>query len=368
MQLAPGVRKISAKLSKMATFLRLSDLTSVTCSPETPTHEVLRRLNESDYLFFIVIDCTGKPLGTITDGDVRRAMLDGAALNDPSSRCMFHQSCFGQLGNDTENIKILQKVPFLPLVDSDGTLVEVLIPNGNTPRLKTALVMAGGRGIRLGERTRNTPKPLLSVGDQPILERIISNLEEAGVENIFVSVHYLANQIRSFLETRSSTASFQVIEESKMLGTAGAIGLLPAGLSQPVLVINGDLVTQTNFLALNHFHWRHSYDASVAVAQHDTQVPFGVVQKDKDGLFLSIEEKPVIRNFVAAGIYFLSPEFCALVPKNVPFDMPDLLNRGRGIGLKVGLFPIHEPWIDVGRPDDLKRADESYNSRENKQK
>ena len=123
MQLAPGVRKISAKLSKMATFLRLSDLTSVTCSPETPTHEVLRRLNESDYLFFIVIDCTGKPLGTITDGDVRRAMLDGATLNDPSSRCMFHQSCFGQLGNDTENIKILQKVPFLPLVDSDGTLV-----------------------------------------------------------------------------------------------------------------------------------------------------------------------------------------------------------------------------------------------------
>ena len=91
MQLAPGVRKISAKLSKMATFLRLSDLTSVTCSPETPTHEVLRRLNESDYLFFIVIDCTGKPLGTITDGDVRRAMLDGATLNDPSSRCMFHQ-------------------------------------------------------------------------------------------------------------------------------------------------------------------------------------------------------------------------------------------------------------------------------------
>ena len=216
--------------------------------------------------------------------------------------------------------------------------------------------------MRLGERTKNTPKPLLPVGDQPILERILSNLEDAGVENIYVSVHYLADQIKSFLEARHSEASLRVIEESEMLGTAGAVGLLSSKLSHPVLVINGDLVTQVNFLSLNHFHWRHGHDASVAVAQHETQVPFGVVRKDKDGLFLNIEEKPVVRNFVAAGIYYLSPEFCALVPKNHPSDMPELLNRGREIGLKVGLFPIHESWIDVGRPDDLRRADEIYHS------
>ena len=344
----------------MASFLRLTDLTSVVCSPDTPTSDILQRLNSSDYLFFVVVDGEGKPLGTITDGDVRRAMLDGATLDDPASRCMFRQSSVGQLGAETENRKLLQGVPFLPLVDEQGTLAEVLIPTGATPRLLTALVMAGGKGLRLGERTRNTPKPLLPVGDQPILERIITDLEQAGVEQIFVSVHYLADQIRTFLDNRNNTATFNVVEENEMLGTAGALSLLPSGLTHPVLVVNGDLVTQTDFQALNYFHWRHGYDASIAVAQHETQVPFGVVQKDESGQFLGIEEKPVIRQFVAAGIYYLSPEFCALVPRDTPLDMPDLLNRGREIGLKIGLFPIHESWIDVGRPDDLERADETY--------
>ena len=361
MQLVYGVKRTTVEICVMVNFTRLTDLNSVTCSPDSPTYEVLQRLNESDHLFFIVVNSEGKPLGTITDGDIRRAILDGATLDDPSSRCMFHQSRFGQIGNDSENYKALQGVPFLPLVDASGNLAEVLIPNGNLPRLKTAMIMAGGKGVRLGKRTRNTPKPLLSVGDQPILEHIIGNLEDAGVESIFVSVHYLADQISAFLKKRHSRAKFKVIEESEMLGTAGALSLLPSEISHPILVINGDLVTKTNFLALNYFHWRHTYDASIAVTQHETEVPFGVVQKDKNGLFLAIEEKPIIRNFVAAGIYYLSPEFFALVPKNTPFDMPDLLNRGREIGLKVGLFPIHEPWIDVGRPDDLKRADDSYN-------
>jgi len=338
----------------------MKDLDSILCAAKTPTSEVLKRLNESEHLFLVVVDDGGRPLGTITDGDVRRAILDGATLADAASRCMHSDALFGKVGATTENNDLLATVPFLPLLDESGRVAEILVPTTTTPKLTTALVMAGGKGRRLGERTRNKPKPLLSVGDQPILQHILTDLENAGVTRIFISVHYLANQIESFLNDRSNQAEIEIIEEQDMLGTAGALGLLPSPLSDPLLVVNGDLITKTDFGALNSFHWRHDYDASVAVAQHETEVQFGVVKKDENGIFLGIEEKPILRHFIAAGIYYLSPEFCALVPKKTPMDMPDLLNRGREIGLKVGLFPIHEDWIDVGRPDDLQRADAKF--------
>jgi dTDP-glucose pyrophosphorylase len=345
----------------MPTITRVTNLEAVTCAPTMRISAFLKRLNLSDYLFFVVIDEDGRPLGTITDGDVRRAILDGATLEDPTSRCMHTGSLFGKVGAAAENAELLKDVPFLPLVNDAGRIVEVLIPSDSTPGISTALVMAGGKGQRLGEHTRNKPKPLLAVGNQPILQHILNDLEAAGVENIFISVHYLADQITEFLNSRDNTASIQIVEEQEMLGTAGALGQLPEPLGNPILVVNGDLITRTDFQALNNFHWRHGYDASIAVAHHETEVQFGVIKKDSNGVFLGIEEKPVIRHFVAAGIYYLSPEFCALVPRNTPMDMPSLLNLGREIGLKVGLFPIHESWIDVGRPADLQRADENFN-------
>ena len=188
------------------------------------------------------------------------------------------------------------------------------------------------------------------------MQRILSDLEAAGVRRIFVSVHYLADQIEAFVEARENKANITTVKETKMLGTAGALSLLPEPLSGPILVVNGDLITQTDFEALNNFHWRHSHDASIAVAQHETEVPFGVVKQDENGLFQGIDEKPTIRHFVAAGIYYLSPECCALIPPDTRMDMPSLLNRIRAAGLKIGLFPIHEYWLDVGRPSDLERA------------
>jgi len=342
--------------------IRLKDLSEVVRAPDVPTSDVLTGLNSSKYLFFCVVQNDGKLLGTITDGDIRRAMLDGATVRDPASRCMHRDAVTGVLGDDAENERRLRRVPFLPILDKSGILVEVLIPAPAAPGLRTALVMAGGLGKRLGERTQSTPKPLLPIGEKPILEHILHDLEVSGVREIYISVHYLADQIETFVSGRENIAEIEFLHEDEMLGTAGALGLLPSKPANPILVVNGDLITRVDFSALNEFHRRHNYDATIAVAQHEIEIPYGVVQRDDNGMFLGIVEKPLTRHFVAAGIYYLSPEFLALVPEGRAIDMPDLLNSGREIGLRIGLFPIHEYWRDIGQPRDFEEASRDYES------
>lgn len=341
-------------------IVHLKDLTGFVCAPETPIREVLARFNDLLQPCHVVLDQTGRLLGTVTDGDIRRALLKGVALDDSISQCMHTDGVTGRVGNHMENMSRLRYVEFLPLVDESGVVAELLIRKRARCGIDTCLVMAGGLGTRLGEKTHSLPKPLLPVGGKPILEQIIARLEAAGVSEIFISVHYLADKIEAFIAARENRATVRVIYEDSRLGTAGAISNLPQPLDSPLLIVNGDVVTDVDFLALQEFHQRSGCAGTVAVARYDVKVPFGVVWQDGDGLFASIEEKPTLRHFVAAGIYYLSPEFCALVSPNRPTDMPNLLNLGRKAGLRIGLFPIHEYWLDVGRPDDLEVVEREH--------
>lgn len=342
-------------------MIRLTELEELTCRAETPLSQVLARIDASPYLFQIVVDDDFKLQGTITDGDIRRAMLHGSGLDATAGDCMHRTPRLGQIGDHETNQKLLETlgstVPFLPLVDAVGQVKEILY--GHAQRtIETALVMAGGLGARLGELTRNTPKPLIQVGGRPILDHVLGNLEQAGVRRIFVSVNYLAEQIEAFLDRRIGSANTSTVMELKRLGTAGAIGLLsPETKNRPLLVVNGDLITRVDLSTLCDFHARHGVDATVAVTPYNVEIPFGVMRYDADGLFAGIEEKPRISHFVAAGIYYLTPPVTALVRAGEPMDMPEVLNRAREIGLKIGLFPIHEYWMDVGRPNDLDAAE-----------
>ncbi len=347
-------------------MIRLTELDALMCGVDTPLSQVLARIDSSPYLFQIVVDSERRLLGTITDGDIRRAMLHGSSLDTPAGQCMFPTPRYGRVGADRENARLLETlgstIPFLPLLDGDGRVVEILYGRSNRT-IETALVMAGGLGTRLGERTKTTPKPLLPVGGRPILDHVLTNLEQAGVRRIFVSVNYLAEQIEDFLARRLSIAQTIPLREQKRLGTAGALDLLPdEQKGRPVLVVNGDLLTRVDIGALCEFHHRHALDATVAVTPHHVEIPFGVVRYGPDGLFAGIEEKPRISHFIAAGIYYLTPPLTALVRPGEPTDMPEVLNRAREIGLKIGLFPIHEYWVDVGRPDDLDAADRLHSS------
>ena len=326
------------------------------CRPETPIREVMARIDASPHLFQLVVDAGNRVGGTVTDGDIRRAILRGTDPAQPASACMNPKPVLGTAGESHANREKLERMLFLPIVDACGVLEEVLVPDGGASDISVALVMAGGLGARLGSRTDRTPKPMLPIRGTPILGHILDRLEAVGVVEIYVAVHYLKDQVVRFLDARASRANYRVIAEETQLGTAGALGLLPSGLRDPLLVINGDVMTDVDLAAMSDFHNRHAYDGPIAVASHEIEVPYGVVRHGDDGLFVGIDEKPRIRQFVAAGIYYLAPEFRALVPPGKPFDMPELLNQGRAAGLKLGLFPIHEYWQDVGRPADLDSA------------
>ncbi len=329
----------------------IKDYSAYVCGQATSIRDVLARIDVTTHLFQMIVDEEGHLLGTVTDGDIRRAMLHGIGLDESVTRCMQRRPVVGHVGRSEQNKRHLATLgssrPFLPVLDGEGRVVEVLVREGEAGIVQ-ALVMAGGYGRRLGERTRSIPKPLLPVGGRPILDHVLTALEDAGVVRVHVSVHYLADKIRSFVAGRANRAEIVLIEEEEALGTAGALGRLDGMISGPILVVNGDVLTRVDLHALHDFQLRHGFDATVGVARHDIEVPFGVIRYDDDGLFESIEEKPSISNFIAAGVYYLGPEFSALVPQERPIDMPELLTLGRKIGLKIGLFPIHEYWTDVG--------------------
>jgi dTDP-glucose pyrophosphorylase len=341
------------------------DIAKYSCRPDDPVREVLKRIDQSSYLFQLIVRDDGALLGTVTDGDIRRAMLQEVVLDAPIKACMQVNPIVGLIGDDYENNRKLRNIgssrAFLPVLDGNGVLVQILVlQRPQEFGIRNALVMAGGLGQRLGARTKNTPKPLLSVGGEPILERILRQLEEAEIEQIFISAHYLAEQIQDFVDKRQNKTSVQILTEDEPRGTAGALSHLPSDLASPILVVNGDVLTKVDFAKLHDFHFRHGHDGTIAVARHDVEIAYGVVRFGEDGLFAGIDEKPLLSNFIAAGLYFLTPEFLSLVPKNQRFDMPELLNLGRSMGLKIGLFPIHEYWIDVGHPSDLEVAETDF--------
>ncbi|MBM3527048.1 MAG: CBS domain-containing protein [Alphaproteobacteria bacterium] len=351
----------------------LTDLEPFVCRPDASIRTVMERLNgftkvvALPHPFLLVVDADGRLVGTITDGDIRRALLRNVALDGSAGAVMHGNPITGRIGAEIENRVRLRDVaiddPFLPLIDDSGVLRAVLVSMGWRDALGSALVMAGGFGKRLGSRTENTPKPLLEVGGRPILEHILARLEAAGVGRIFVAVHYLHKQIEQFVACRRSIADVSIIHESNPLGTAGSIGAIPADTGGNLLVINADLLTDTNFRLLSDFHERRGYDATITVATFEVRIPYGVVRHNADGLFAGIEEKPKQTAFVAAGIYVLSPQVVALVNPGARLDMPDLLNRAHGIGLRIGVFPVHEYWRDVGQPGDLEAAEDDYRAR-----
>ena len=346
---------------------RIKNFGKLICHPDDALSAVLERMSVAPQPFQVVVDGDGRLAGTVTDGDVRRALLRGIALDQPVAETMHREPVTGRLGEDGANAQklslIARKNPnlaFLPLLDEGGGLREILVLDEPGAALPAVLIMAGGYGKRLGENTRTTPKPLLRVGDGPLLDHVIRRLEEARFADIYVSVHHMSDQIEGFVRARTGKASLQLIREDEPLGTAGAIAHLPAETAGALLVVNGDVLTNVAIAAFVDFHHRLGNDATVAAAQYEHQVPFGVIRHGEDGVLDGIDEKPTIRHYVAAGMYMLSQEMRDLVSPDRPMDMPDLLNAGRSSGLRVGIFPIHEYWTDIGRPEDLSAARENH--------
>ncbi len=336
---------------------------SILIGPEASLDQVIETLNHGGLRIVLVVDPDRRLLGTVTDGDVRRALLGHLPLSTQVAEVMWPNPTVSQQGETREQALALMEasnVLQLPVIDAErrvvglhtiqGLLDKKLLPN-------PVFLMAGGFGKRLYPLTKDCPKPLLRVGGKPILELILADLIEVGFHRFFISTHYMPEMIREhFGDGRRWGVSIEYVHEEEPLGTGGALGLLPHDrIDMPMLMMNGDLLTRVDFRGLMDFHVRQSGAATMCVREYEHQVPFGVVESD--GMQVRrIVEKPTHKFFVNAGIYVLSPDVVHGVAAGERLDMPQLLERTVAAGAPVLNFPIHEYWLDIGRPEDFDRA------------
>lgn len=324
--------------------------------------DVIRNLNESALQVALVVDAGDRLLGTVTDGDIRRGLLRGLDLNS-SIDTILHRGALvvpPQLGRDLV-LRMMQAnhIHQLPVVDEDRRVVglhlldELMAP---LQRPNLMVVMAGGRGTRLRPHTEDCPKPLLPVSGKPMLEHIVERAKAEGFTQLVVAVQYLGHMIEEYFGDGSKWGvEISYLSEESPLGTVGALSLLELPSKAPFLVTNGDILTDIRYGELLDFHCLHGAMATMAVRPHEMRNPFGVVHTQGVDI-VGFEEKPVMRSHINAGIYALQPDALdALVP-NESCDMPTLFTRLQERGSRTIVFPMHEPWFDVGRPEDYMLA------------
>ena len=337
----------------------------ITVCSEACIRDVIEVIDRGALQIALVVE-NNQLLGTITDGDIRRAFLKGRELSDRVSDIYNRNPIKGYISQPKEDllqIALAAGVKQLPMVDEKGQLVGIEFVEDYlrvSEKANRVVVMAGGLGSRLRPLTESTPKPLLKVGSKPILETIIRNFTHYGFRNIYLSVNYKAELIQDYFEDgRSFGARLQYLVEKKRLGTAGALSLISEKIDRPIIIMNGDLLTNVNFEHLLNYHLLSEASATMCVRDYELQVPYGVVHSD-GATIQGIEEKPVHRCYVNAGIYVLNPEILKKIPQNQYFDMPKLFKLFIKEGYKTCSFPVREYWMDIGRPTDFEQANEEY--------
>lgn len=344
----------------------MSTLNNLIVYPSSTILEVLKIIDQGSMQIAIIVNKDKKVIGTITDGDIRRALLNGATTESPIENIYFKNPTLANINDSKESIihKAISKQLYqIPIVNNDGYLIAIenlstLLKN--TSRKNKVYIMAGGLGTRLKPLTNTTPKPMLNVGDKPILETIIENFVKYGFTDITISVNYKSNIIKDHFQNGETLgANITYIEENKRLGTAGALSLVEDLPNEPFFVMNADLLTNVNFLQLLNFHIQEKSTATMCVREYDFQVPYGVIKTNGSSI-TSIEEKPIHKFFVNAGIYVFSPDIFSFIPKDTFFDMPTLFNRLIENNLQTISFPIHEYWLDIGKMSDFEQAQSEY--------
>lgn len=347
-----------------------NDLDRFTISPDDSIHDAIKCMDSNGLFIAIVVDGEGRLLDTVTDGDVRRAILAGVALDSQVSVLQTRRASSpypepitaidGTTPSAMAELMEERTVRHLPVVDQNNKLLRVvtlaeLRQSEDVPL--NAVIMAGGFGTRLRPLTDNRPKPMLPVGEKPLLEHMVSQLQQAGIQSLSVTTHYKKEMITDhFKDGAEFGIAINYVEEDQPLGTAGALSLLQH-TEGPLLVINGDILTRVNFAAMLSFHNEHHAMMTVGIRPLETTVPFGVVESDGVDI-KGIVEKPTLTHFISAGVYLLDPSAVGLIPHGERYDMPDLVNELTKRGNRVVGFPIREYWLDIGRIEDYERAQE----------
>jgi dTDP-glucose pyrophosphorylase len=324
--------------------------------------QAIRNLNEVAIKIVMVVNEECVLLGTISDGDIRRGLLKGLDLHSEIASILRHNALV--VLPDMERDMVLQlmranKIQQIPVVDDQHRVVGLhLWDEITTPPTRSNLmvIMAGGMGTRLRPHTENCPKPLLPVAGKPMLEHIIDRAKLEGFNHFVLAIHYLGEMIEAHFGNGSRLGvQIDYLREQSPLGTAGALGLLKPLPDAPFIVTNGDVITDIRYSELLDFHIRHVAAATMAVRVHEWQHPFGVVQT-RGVEIVGFEEKPIARSHINAGVYALDPVALTVLTAEAHCDMPTLFERLQARTQRTVAYPMHEPWLDVGRPEDLKLA------------
>jgi dTDP-glucose pyrophosphorylase len=346
----------------------MSALSNLVVSPESSIREVMECIDRSARGIALVLDKERHLIGTITDGDIRRAILAGMDLGLTAVELLARrQPAFASgpvtapIGTDDATLLHTMaetSVRHIPLVDNEGRVVDVALMSELIKEYELplrAVVMAGGYGNRLRPLTDDLPKPMLPVGSRPLLELIVDQLRQAGIRQVNVATHYKGEMIAEhFKNGEGFGVDIRYVKEDRPLGTAGALGLLDDS-DDPLLVMNGDILTRVDFRAMLNFHKEHKAELTVAVRKYEFRVPYGVIVADGT-VVKGISEKPVVKQFINAGIYLLNPSVQRLIPNGEPYDIPDLIERLVIEGRPVVCFPITEYWLDIGKADHYDQA------------
>ena len=345
----------------------MTNIENIKISTNVSIKKALEVISNGGIKIAIVVDKKGKLLGTLTDGDIRRGFLKGFDINSSIKSIFFKNPIIAKLTDDKEKllkIAISKQIYQIPVVDNNGKaisihILEELFKFKN--RSNKIVIMAGGKGMRLRPLTENIPKPMLKVGNKPILQTIVEKFKESGFDDLIMCVNYKSKIIRDYFgDGKKYGVKIEYINEKKQMGTAGALSLIKKRLKEPFFVVNGDLLTNLDFEKMLDFHNEHKSKATMCISEYNIESPYGEVKLKNENI-ISIEEKPTHKIFVNAGIYILDPKCIDLIPKKF-YDMPSLFKKLISQKNKTISFPLGEYWLDIGRLNDFKKANFEYNS------
>ncbi len=325
--------------------------------------DALEVINREGLRIALVADENHGLIGVVADGDIRRGLLSNLALTDCVTKVMNTNPITAEIDASKEELAELMRtkeILSIPLLQN-GKIVglEILQNALSKPKYQNPVfIMAGGFGTRLKPLTNSCPKPMLKIGNKPMLETIIRHFIKAGFSNFYISTHYMPEVIQNYFgDGEKLGIKIQYVYEDKPLGTGGALGLLPENLPQdlPLIMINGDILTTIDYHKLLKFHNDNQADATMCVREYSYQIPYGVVNSEGHKI-TSMVEKPNYQYHVNAGIYVVSPQVIKSVVKNNYIDMPTLLSQHIENKKKILMYPIYEYWLDIGRLDDFNKA------------
>jgi dTDP-glucose pyrophosphorylase len=343
-------------------------LDNLTISADGSIRDVMECIDRSGQGIALVLDTERRLIATLTDGDIRRAILAGLNLDLPVNDLLsirqpeFPDGPITAPVNtpDAELLHTMNEkgVRQVPLVDHDGRVVDIALLSELVKEYELplrAVVMAGGFGTRLRPLTDDVPKPMLPVGDRPLLELIVEQLQQAGIRQVNMATHYKSEVISDhFRDGQDFGVEIRYVNEDQPLGTVGALSLIEES-DEPILVVNGDILTRLDFRAMLNFHKENNADLTIAIKQYEFRVPYGVVETNGISV-LGIAEKPLVRHFINAGIYLLNGSVKKLIPNGQAYDIPELIDRLLSEQRNVVCFPIREYWLDIGKSDQYDQA------------